>query len=616
MVVATSADPVTRDWVRNVSDERAVANGCSFDELRASYTIYWIERYCRLYEGDGYAGQPLILRGCQQCGTYDLPPATEVGPWDEQDAGNLAVQVYLERARRYRQCVKDGHGLDWQYECLMRLFGWVFFNPDWNRKVRRFRWATIFVPKKSKKSPTLSALGLYLLVGDGEPGQKVFFGAKDGMQARKIAGEHAVAMLQQSPELSAACTLNRSTFRITHNESRSWIEPLSSSNARTQESKEGLNGCVLIDETHVVDWDFVRRISRAGISRSEPLQIEVSTAGNNPSGYGKARFDLATDVLKGEKTNQELFAAIYAAPQDLTDEELEKDPLKWGRMANPAMGHTVKEREFLADYNNSKLSVQDLLDFKMYRLNIWQRSSNPWLREADWLRCKSDFVEGDLLGKDCWAGLDLARSRDMSALVLVFKGDGQEEFYLLPYFWLPRKRAKELESLCAVKEWERAGFLEVTEGPVTDYSFIKRRFRELAGKFNIRELAYDPKFAEEVTQSLSEGTSDGDGKVVEEGTGVERFVFTQNDASFAAPTLDFERLVAAGTLRHNGHPVLSWQAGHAHVKVRENMVKRVVKPKEITHMTVDGIHSAIMALARAMMSSDGGEWYRAGMLGD
>jgi hypothetical protein len=56
--------------------------------------------------------------------------------------------------------------------------------------------------------------------------------------------------------------------------------------------------------------------------------------------------------------------------------------------------------------------------------------------------------------------------------------------------------------------------------------------------------------------------------VIEEGTGVERFAFDQNDANFAAPTDDFERLVIAGWLRHNGHPVLTWQAGHAHVMIR------------------------------------------------
>ena len=41
-------------------------------------------------------------------------------------------------------------------------------------------------------SPTIAAWGLYLLCGDGEKGAKVFFAAKNGMQARKIAGQREI----------------------------------------------------------------------------------------------------------------------------------------------------------------------------------------------------------------------------------------------------------------------------------------------------------------------------------------------------------------------------------------------------------------------------------------
>jgi phage terminase large subunit-like protein len=288
-----AAAAVTAAWVRNPSDERAVANGCRFDPERGAYAVWWIERLCRLYEGE-QAGERLELRGCHQCGTYGLPPATDFDDWE------AAKPAALERATKYAECVAAGHPIDWQYECVMRLFSWVRWSDKWKRWIRRFRQACIFVAKKNKKSPTLAAIGLYLLAGDGEPGQKVFLGAKDGQQARKIAGEHVVAMLEQSPTLSAECALNRSTFRVTHRPTRSWLEPLSSSNSRTQESKEGLNGSILIDEVHVVDRDFIRRINRAGISRSEPLHIEVSTAGNNPDGYGKERFDYALRVERGD----------------------------------------------------------------------------------------------------------------------------------------------------------------------------------------------------------------------------------------------------------------------------------------------------------------------------
>jgi phage terminase large subunit-like protein len=544
----------TKDWIKCAADDKAALAGCRFDEERARFVVDWIEKYCRLYEGE-WAGQPLKLS-------------------------------------------------DWALDATLRLFGWVRWSEKWQRDIRRFRQASIWVAKKNKKSPTLAAWGFYLLAGDGEPGQKVFLAAKDGQQVRQNAARHTMEMLRQSEELDAECVLNRSTMQITHEPSRSTMLPLSSSNSRTQQSKEGLNGCVLVDETHVVDRDFMRIVSRAGISRSEPLQIEVSTAGNNPDGYGKQRFDEAVLIERGELEDQERFVAVYAAPQDLSDEALEADPLRYGKMANPAMGHTVDPDEYLRDYQQSKRTIQGLLDFKMYRLNIWQRSSNPWLRVGDWEKCRLEPWP-DLEGRECWAGLDLSRTRDLSALVLCFRGDepeeGQErEYYLLPFFWLPAERAAEIESEVPVRQWERQGAITLTPGGVTDYGWIETQFAELCQSYNVKELAYDPKFAEETTQAMSEGRNHPDGTEITAGTGVPRILFAQTEVNFAAPTDDFERLTVAGKIRHSGHPVLSWQVGHAMVKQNPySKAKRIVKPKMGSVQTVDGVVAAIMALARA-----------------
>jgi phage terminase large subunit-like protein len=531
-------DRLTREWIRNPSDELAASRGCRFDLERGKQVCGWIEDHCNLYEGE-WAGQPMKL-------------------------------------------------LDWADDATVRMFGWIRWSKKWDRWVRRFTEASIWVSKKAGKSPWLSAIGWYLLCGDGEPGQKVFFGAKNGKQARKIMGEHARQMLLRSPALMAECTLNETTMRITHHPTTSFLEPLSSSDKRSQEASEGLNGCILIDETHVVDRDFIRRISRAGLSRSEPFRIEVSTAGNNPDGYGRERFDRARRVEQAEPGYEDdrLFVAIHAAPQDVSDEELDADPLKYGRMANPAMGVLIDPEEYLRDYRASRSgSLQDWLDFKMYRLNVWQKGSNPWLREGDWGRCKRDFAEDDLAGMSCVAGLDLARTRDMSSLVLAFDdADDPEAVWLLPHFWIPRDRARELASLYPLLEWERGGWLTITPGATTPFIVIEDEFSRLARLFNIEALAYDPRFAEDTTARM------------EEQTGVERMIFLQNDNSFALPTEEFERLVIAGKLWHNGHPVLSWQAGHAHCMLKVSKAKRVVKPSESSTETVDGIVAAIMAL--------------------
>lgn len=590
-----AVDPVTQRWIRNVSDERAVEAGCKFDELRGLSAVAWIEKHCKLYEGDR-AGEPLSLRGCAQC---DHPH--EELPDDEDEA----KAKLLERSRRHCECVAAGHHIDWQFECVMRLFGWVRWSEKYQESIRRFRRASIWIAKKNKKSPTLAAIGLYLLAGDDEPGQKVFLGAKDGMQAREIAGKHAIEMLAQSEELDAECKVDKGKMQITHLPSRSILRPMSSANARTKESKEGINGSILIDETHVVDRDFIGRISRAGISRKQPLHLEVSTAGDNPDGYGKSQCDHAMAVIAGTDTDQELFAAVYAAPQDLTDADLEADPLKYGRMANPAFGHTVEEEEFLADYNRSKVSLTEFGLFKMYRLNIWQKSSNPWLRQDDWVKCSRKFTLEDLRGRSCWGGLDLSRTQDMSAIVLVFPDE--QGFYLWPMFWLPKGEATRKSHLASFLQWAVGNHLSLIEGDTINQDVIRDELVAVLNKYEIRlqELRYDETFAEELTKRLMDDF------------GIPRTPFKQTNHEYAAPTADFERLIIDGKLYHPNNPVLNWQAGHVHVdRDRRNGNMRPVKPNGPAWKKIDGIVASVMGLdaAQAGQHSSGSIYDKPGNL--
>lgn len=538
-------DKITREWIRGPADEKAVANGCRFDQSRAEFALEWIERYCYLYEG--------------------VPPNTK-----------MTLQ-------------------DWQREFVMRLFGWVRFSKEYGEEIRRFKKAIVFIAKKNKKSPTLAAVGLYLLCGEGEQGQKVFSCARDGKQAL-VSHRHAMEMVWRSPELrSPECSINKSTARITHESSRSFFDVISGDNI---EGQEGLNGCLLVDEVHVVDARLMKRLEYMGISRKEPLHIEVSTAGTDPDGYGKRQFDRAVAVQEGRIEDQELLAMVYAAPQDLTDADLDADPIKYGKMANPAWGHTIREEEFLSSYARAKKSISDLADFKMYRLNIWQRASNPWLRASAWQSCGRDFTEADMAGRACNAALDLSRVSDFTAFVRLFDDPESEAVRLLINLWLPRRYAEENNHLVPFLEWARDGHIKLVEGDVMDYSVVESDIIAMHGATPFEKIAFDEMYAEEITQRISDAT------------GCERIAFKQNITTFARPTEDFEALVIAGNLHHNHNPALAWMAGHCEVYRDANGNKRPIKPdgKKGGLKKIDGIVAAIMALPfRTVVSNYSGE---------
>ena len=541
------ADTVTKRWIRGRPDERAARAGYRFDEERGQYAVYWMRKYLMLYEGE-CAGQPFECH-------------------------------------------------DWQYEATMRLFGWVRQSERWGREIRRFRKGSFWVAKKNKKSPTLAAWALYTLCGDGEHGQKVFIAAKDGMQVRENVSLHIFEMIKQSPILRDECRLNLNRMSVEHIPTRSFLLPLSSSNVRTQKSKEGLNGSVFKDETHVVDREFVGRLSRMGISRSEPLDVEVSTAGDDPDSYGKERFDYGMRMEAGEIEDHQTLFMSYAAPQNLTDQQIADDPIKWGKMANPAWGHTVGEEEYLGDYKESSQSLHELARFKMYRLNIWQRSANPWLRKDDWAKCRHDFAEADLLGRPCGAGLDLSKTEDMTSLSLVFPELDEEQegedtpCKLLTYYWLPEGAIDRHRHEVDYARWVKEGWLRVIPGSdVIVYSYVERDIAELLEQFDVQCFGYDFKYASDLIQRLLENHGlDEDWA----------YKFPQTIMGFAGPSAQFERMIIAGTLRHNGNPITAWQVGHVQVWHDANDNIRPIKPKHEDIKKIDGVVSAVMALDAA-----------------
>lgn len=162
-----------------------------------------------------------------------------------------------------------------------------------------------------------------------------------------------------------------------------------------------------------------------------------------------------------------------------------------------------------------------------------------------------------LEARDCYIGIDLARKRDIAAVVLVFPID--EEFYLLPRFFLPRDNLieRERQDHVSYSFWAESGLLALTDGDVIDYRYIRERVKADGQCYTIREIGFDPWNAELLcNQQL--GQEDGF-EVVE---------VRQTISVMGPATAEFEKLLRAGRLRHNGNPILTWMAGRCAVRQR------------------------------------------------
>ncbi len=547
------AEPVTPpdEWIITRADELAVAAGARWDEDRGLHFIETVERNFKLYEGTRFAGHFVEL-------------------------------------------------MPWQREFFMRMFSWVVYSEFLGRWIRRFRRARLWVPKKNGKSPMAAMVGVYLLVADGELGGKTYSAAKDGKQAR-IVHDHAIKMVEQSPELFSECDINKTSRRITHTPSQSWYGIISGDNIHGQ---EGLNGNCIIDEAHVVDSRLAGVLEYMGASREEPIDFAVSTAGSNLTGWGKQQWDYGQQVNKGSVEDLELLHQVYSAPQDATDEVLE-DPEVW-KQANPSLGHIINPEVFAREIKAAKRSVSSWMRFKMYRFNIWGSASSPWLNMNEWRASTHQRELWDFSGLPSYLGLDMSLTRDMTGATLVvpepredYDGEPDHEeakhYYLFPLLWITQAAVDRWSDKVPFSEWAAAGSLKIIPGPKIDFPTVRRDIIDTFGQTDVQSLTYDPTYAVETAEMLSEELD------------CDQIQFRQTLMEYAEPTQMFERLLSLGLLRHPDNAVLNWQASHVEVTVPDRSGNyRPVKPQSSdksnsreAHKTIDGIQAAIMALREA-----------------
>ena len=171
---------------------------------------------------------------------------------------------------------------------------------------------------------------------------------------------------------------------------------------------------------------------------------------------------------------------------------------------NPSFGITIDDEQFAEDCREAQESPAKENSFRRYRLNQWTEQDVRWLNMEKWDACAGS-VE-DLDGRQCYAGLDLSSTTDLSALVLVFPDDGQ--FDVLPFFWVPEEGAKQTRasrqgSLSAL---DRARFDRGHAGRSNRLRPIRHASTNSRMRFDIRNIAIDRWNA---TQLASQLENDG-----------------------------------------------------------------------------------------------------------
>ncbi len=505
--------------------------------------------------------------------------------YDKRRADHAVAFIEQLQQTKGEWAGKPFYLLPWQETIIRDLFGVIKPNG-----ARQFNHCFVEICKKSGKSELAAAVALYLLCADGEEGAEIYGVANDRKQAG-IVFDVALQMVMRQPTLNSLCKIVESQKRIVFKPTNSFYSAMSSEVS----TKYGLNthGCIFDELLGQPDRKLYDTMVRgAGAARKQPLNFVITTAGNDRTSICYEEHCKAIDILEGRKLDPTYYPVVFSAPDDADW----TNPEVWGRV-NPSFGHIVGEEYYQNACNSAMQNPSEEPQFRQFFLCQWTNTVVKWLPMDKYDKGSTPLNPDDLRGKSCYAGLDLASTDDIAALVLAFPPDEENGFYyVLPYFWIPRdnmeRRVK--KDHVPYDKWVREGFLEATEGNIIYYDFIEKKIEELNKIYEIKEIAYDRWGAVQLSQNLDK-------------EGFEMVEFGQGYKDMSPASKGLVRLVLDEKLIHGGNPVLRWMFENVYT---ESDAAGNIKPsKKKSREKIDGAVATIMAVYRAVFKEDHGSVY-------
>ena len=477
--------------------------------------------------------------------------------------------------------------LPWQAFIVGSIFGWM--GPD---GFRRFRVIYGETGKGSGKSPLAAGVGMKGLVADGEPRAEIYSAATKKDQAM-ILFRDAVAMNDQSAELSKRLVKSGTGERVwnlAHLATGSFFRPISSDDGQSGPRPH----IALIDEVHEHKNNFVIQMMRAGTkSRRQALVFMITNSGASKNSPCWAYHEYGARVAAGELIDDAFFP--YICGLDDGDDPF-KDESCWAK-ANPSLQNAdlpgvkyIREQVVEARGMPSKEAIVRRLNFCQ-----WTNAENPWLSHETWSAAYQQYDMQELRGRRAVAGLDLSSTTDLTGLVFLVEPIASgEPWRIIPFAWLP---AEDLERKAETDrmpytQWHAEGLLETTPGRAISKRIILQKLSGMCDFFDVVMVAYDRWRIEDL---LSMASDDGISLPPMK-------PFGQGFKDMSPAIENFERMLLAGEIVHNGHKVLTMCAGNA-VTDSDGAGNRKLDKQKATGR-IDLILAAVMAAGLVHQMAD------------
>ena len=476
-----------------------------FSEERALDAIDFIETFCRHSKGKKWAGQPFIL---------EL----------------------------------------WQKAFVSAIFGFI----DKETRFRKYRKVILFVARKNGKSTLAAAIGLYMLLMDGEPGAECYSIATKKDQA-KILWQEAKRMIKKNPVLLKR--VKPLISELYYEEEEATFKPLSSES----DTLDGLNASfVAADEVHAMkDKNLIDVTYDSMDARDQPIFLETSTMGTIRENVFDSEYEYASNVINGyvdsnlDFVDETLLAIIYEL--DSKDEWSNEE---YWQKANPGLG-TIKKRKGLADkVARAKRKPDELKNLLCKDFNIRETSISSWLSFEE-LNNEKTFNLAKMKVKYGIGGTDLSSTTDLTAAKVIFMIPNDDKIYVLQQYWLPEdlleQRVK--EDKIPYDKWNERGLLRLSPGNKVHPKEVTRWFLEIREEYGIYIpwIGYDAWSADYWVEEMKGYF--GEEAMIE---------VIQGKRTLSSPMKNLEADLKSKIVVYNNNPVDKWCLSNVNVDTDKN----------------------------------------------
>lgn len=235
-------------------------------------------------------------------------------------------------------------------------------------------------------------------------------------------------------------------------------------------------------------------------ARPEGILISCTTSGYINDSIYDEMVKRATRFLLGDSKEKKLLPFLY-----MVDDVGKWNDINELRKSNPNLGVSVSVDYMLEEIAVAEGSLSKRSEFITKYCNIKQNSSLAWLESNVIEAATGDALDPeDFRGSYCVAGVDLSRTTDLTAAVIVVEKDG--ELYVLARFFLPSERIEDAMAADGVPYniYIQRGLLQPSGANIVDYNDVFNWFREMVETYEIYPLkvGYDRYSAAYLVQQM------------------------------------------------------------------------------------------------------------------